>query len=187
MAQRTPPGYPTELVSDLVLREGRRVHIRPILPEDAPALAEAITNADDETLRSRFLGSSPVMDETMLRHLVEVDYQHRLALVALDSTGRGVGIARYEGSLGDDVAEVAVAVSRAWRRIGLGSGLFMLLAQAALARGITRFRASCLVDNEDVIGLLRASNLPYRSSASKGVVETELELRIAGIAPQPSA
>jgi RimJ/RimL family protein N-acetyltransferase len=172
------------LVSDLMLRDGRCVHIRPILPEDAPALEDAIAHADDDTLRSRFLGWSPVIDETMLRHLVEVDYQHRLALVALDDAGRGVGIARYEGAPGDDVAEVAVAVSRAWRRVGLGSGLFMLLAQAALERGIRRFRALCLVDNEDVIGLLRASNLPYRTNVSKGVVETELEL-VAG--PQPSA
>ena len=124
------------------------------------------------------------MDETMLRHLVEVDYQHRLALVALDGTGRGVGIARYEGAPGDDIAEVAVAVSRAWRRVGLGSGLFMLLAQAALARSLNRFRALCLVDNEDVIGLLRASNLPYQTNVSKGVVEMELEL---GVTPQPSA
>jgi len=124
------------------------------------------------------------MDETMLRHLVEVDYERRLALVALDSTGRGVGIARYEGAPGDDVAEVAVTVSRPWRRVGVGSGLFLLLARAALARHISRFRATCLVDNEDVIGLLRASNLPYRTSVSKGVVETELEL---GVAPQPSA
>jgi RimJ/RimL family protein N-acetyltransferase len=184
VARRTPPGYPTELVSDLVFSDGRSVHIRPILPEDAPALAEAIARADDETLRARFLGSSPEVDETMLRHLVEVDYRRRLALVALDSTGRGVGIARYESTAEDDVAEVAVVVSRAWRRVGLGSGLFMLLAQAALVRGIDRFRALCLVDNEDVIGLLRASNLPYRTSVSKGVIETELEL---GVAPQPSA
>ena len=167
-----------------MLSDDRCVHIRPILPEDAPALAEAIAHADDETLRSRFLGWSPVIDETMLRHLVEVDYQHRLALVALDNTGRGVGIARYEGASGTDIAEVAMAVSRAWRRVGLGSALFMLLAQAALARGINRFRVLCLVDNEDVIGLLRASNLPHRTSVSRGVVETELEL---GVDPQPSA
>jgi len=162
-----------------MLSDGRCVHVRPILPEDAPALAEAIARADDETLRSRFLGWNPEMDESMLRHLVEVDYQHRLALVALDGTGRGVGIARYEGTPEDDVAEVAVAVSRAWRRVGLGSGLFTLLAQAALARRINRFRALCLVDNDDVIGLLRASNLPCRTSVSKGVVETELELGVA--------
>jgi GNAT superfamily N-acetyltransferase len=171
------------LVSDLVLSDDRSVHIRPILPEDAPALAEAIAHADEETLRSRFLGWSLVIDETMLRQLVDVDYEHRLALVALDNTGRGVGIARYEGAPGTDIAEVAVAVSHDWRHVGLGSTLFMLLAQAALARGISRFLVLCLVDNEDVIGLLRASNLPHRTSVSKGVVKTELEL---GVTPQPS-
>ena len=113
-----------------------------------------------------------------------VEAPYLLALVALDRSGHGVGIGRYEGTVGDDIAEVAVAVSRTWRRVGLGSALFMLLTQAALARGINRFRTLCLVDNEDVIGLLRASNLPYRTSVSKGVVETQLELLRS---PQPSA
>ncbi|HXX91502.1 MAG TPA: GNAT family N-acetyltransferase, partial [Acidimicrobiales bacterium] len=113
-----------------------------------------------------------------------VDYQLRLALVALDSGSHGVGIARYEGVEGDDCAEVAVAVSRDWRRVGLGSGLFLLLAQAAIARGIRRFRALYLVENEEVARLLRSSQLPSRSTVSKGVVETELDLVAP---PHPSA
>ena len=34
--------------------------IRPILPSDAPELADAIKTADPDTLRSRFLGGAPV-------------------------------------------------------------------------------------------------------------------------------
>ena len=37
-----PPGYPTEYQREEVLRDGRQVFIRPILPGDAPELAEAI-------------------------------------------------------------------------------------------------------------------------------------------------
>jgi len=160
----------------MVLVDGRRVRVRPIVPDDAAQLADAIAQADEETLRMRFLGWSPSMDVAMVRHLVEVDYHLRLALVALDSNGRGVGIARYEGVEGDDCAEVAVAVSRDWRRVGLGGGLFLLLAQAAIARGIRRFRVLYLVENEEVARLLRASQLPSRSTVSRGVVEAELDL-----------
>lgn len=176
VAPRMPAGYPLELVLDLELADGRCVHVRPILPEDGPPLREAIENANGETLRARFLGINPEVDEQMLHHLVEVDYRYRLALVAWDSTSNGVGIARYEGDPGSEVAEVALTVSPDWRRVGLGSGLFVLLAQAATERGIRRFRAFFLEDNKDVTRLICASNLPCRTSVSRGVVEAELEL-----------
>jgi hypothetical protein len=36
-----PPGYPRELERDVTLRDGSRVSIRPIRPEDAPRLVAA--------------------------------------------------------------------------------------------------------------------------------------------------
>jgi len=37
-----PPGYPQEYCRLVTLRDGRRVLIRPVLPSDAPALAESV-------------------------------------------------------------------------------------------------------------------------------------------------
>ncbi len=54
-----PRGYPAQYRRELVLRDGRRVLIRPILPSDAPELADAIKTADPDTLRRRFLGGPP--------------------------------------------------------------------------------------------------------------------------------
>jgi len=169
-----PDGYPAELEVKVKLADGRWVQVRPILPSDAPALATAIAHADAETLRLRFLGWHPVLNDTTLRHLVDVDYRCRLAVVALDSAGRGVGVARYEGRPDEDVAEVAVDPD--WRRVGLGSRLLEVLAEAAVARGIRRFVAFYAVDNHDVGGLVKASVLPHRSQVSLGVVEAQLDL-----------
>src|SRR6516164_8635881 len=89
-----PPGYPTEYQQKEVLRDGRRVLIRPILPGDAPELAEAIATADPDTLRRRFLGGPPRVTPALLAHLTVVDYVRRFALVAIDPvTGRGVAVA----------------------------------------------------------------------------------------------
>jgi hypothetical protein len=46
-----PPGYPKEYQREEVLHDGRRVFIRPILPSDAPELADAIRTADSDTPR----------------------------------------------------------------------------------------------------------------------------------------
>src|SRR4051812_5651535 len=89
-----PPGYPKAYVGELRLADGRRVQVRPILPTDAPELADAIRHADADTLRSRFLGAAPPMSDALLKGLTELDYVHRFALVAL-AGGRGVAVARY--------------------------------------------------------------------------------------------
>jgi len=91
-----PPGYPRECEQEVTLRDGRRVLIRPILPSDAPELAEAIKTADPGTLCRRFLGGPPRVTPALLAHLTVVDYVQRFALVAIDMiTGSGVAVARY--------------------------------------------------------------------------------------------
>lgn len=121
----------------LRLDDGRMVRIRPILPSDAPELAEAIRTADPDTLCRRFLGAPPRVTAELLTRLTTVDYVRRFALVAFDpTTDRGVAIARYE-PLTEGVAEIAVAVDPAWRRAGLATALVELLAEAALERGIS--------------------------------------------------
>lgn len=175
-SEQPPPGYPADLECELQLDDGRRAWVRPILPTDAPALADAIAHADPDTIRLRFLGGSPPHDDALVRHLVEVDYRWRLALIAVDRDGRGIGVARYEGSPGHDSAEVAVTIAPSWRRVGLGSRLLALLATAAVRGGIRRFTAVYLIENHDVAGLIRASGLEHRTSWSMGVAETAIDL-----------
>ncbi|MCM4084357.1 GNAT family N-acetyltransferase [Paractinoplanes hotanensis] len=154
MDRRVPLGYPREYERDLRLPDGRAVHLRPVLPTDTAQLADAIRTADPDTLHRRFVGSPPPVTPTLLAHLCTVDYCRRFALVATDpSTGRGIGIARYEAT-GDDAAEVAVVVDPAWRGAGLATALIELLARAALTRGITTFSAYYLAGNRPVAALV---------------------------------
>src|SRR5674476_356685 len=93
-SQDFPPNYPASYESVVRLSDGRRVEIRPILPSDAPELAEAIRTADPDTLRSRFLGGPPPLTDAVLGGLTRIDYVSRFALVARNQ-GRGVAVARY--------------------------------------------------------------------------------------------
>jgi GNAT superfamily N-acetyltransferase len=152
--EELPPGYPTEYQREEVLRDGRRVAIRPILPGDAAELAEAIRTADAETLRRRFLGGPPEVTAALMAHLTVVDYERRFALVAIDvASGQGVAIARYEPA-GEGIAEIAVAVRPAWRHAGLGTLLMLFLAKAAAERGVRSFTASYQAENRPVAALV---------------------------------
>ncbi len=173
---KLPVGYPADLERHVVLDDGRRAFIRPLLPGDRSALAEAIRTADAETVHGRFLGGAPALTEQTLRRLTELDYRTRLALVAFDDSGQGVGIARYEGTPGSDSAEIAVAVAPDWRHVGLATALVRRLGVAAVQRGIRHFTALFLAGNRPVVELLSAADLPEARRFAAGLVEDVIDL-----------
>ena len=171
-----PPGYPRDYERRLRLADGRHARIRPVVPDDAQILAAAIRTADADTLHRRFLGGAPRVTPALLAHLTTLDYTQRFALGAADEvTGRGVAIARYE-PLREGVAEVAIAVDPAWRRVGLATALLETLAEAALDRGIHTFCATFLAENQPVTALVRLVGPDVRQSIREGIAEFSVAL-----------
>jgi GNAT superfamily N-acetyltransferase len=152
------------------------VLIRPVLPGDAPELADAILTADADTLRSRFLGAAPRVTQALLDHLTVVDYVHRFVLVAIDpATSRGVAIARYEPA-GEGTVELAVVVRPEWRRAGLATAMIMLLAKVAVAHGIHTFTAAYLAGNRPVAALVDDAGGLGHQVIRQGIAEFSLAL-----------
>jgi GNAT superfamily N-acetyltransferase len=173
-----PPGYPQEYRRLVTLRDGRSVLIRPVLPGDAPALAESIESADADTIHRRFLGGHPQVTPELLEFLTSVDYASRFALVAVEpASQRGVAIARYEPAGRDGAADVAIAVIPGWRGAGLAGELLRVLAQAASERGIHTFSGMYLADNSPVAALITAADEPAHRVTSRGITEFSVPLR----------
>jgi len=186
-AQQTadlPPGYPQEYRRLVTLRDGRNVLVRPVLPSDAPALAESIESADADTIRRRFLGRHLRVTPELLDYLTTVDYTSRFALVAVDpASQRGVAIARYEPAEQDGAADVAMAVIAGWRGVGLAGELLRMLAQAASQRGIDTFTGMYFADNSPVAALINAMDEPANRVTSRGITEFSVPLRPADQGP----
>jgi len=165
-----PPGYPRELEKLVRLKDGRSVTVRPLAPADAPPLERALAEVDSETLYQRFFTRRPRLDAQQIAHLTELDYQSRLALVAVRG-GHLAGIVRYEGEPESVTAEVGLVVAHEWRNAGLASAMLRELEKAALARGIFRFEAYYLEHNPAIATLLaRFGYAPPRILS--GVAET---------------
>ena len=154
--------------------------VRPILPSDAPELADAIRTADSATLHTRFLGSPPPITDALLDKLTQVDYVSQFALVAF-ARGRGVAIARYialpateDGAI---PAEVAVVVAPKWRRVGLATALLQMLVRRADECGITHFTALFLAENRPVVELARTGNAKVAIARGMAQVEAPLASR----------
>ena len=182
--RRRPPGYPAHYERWVDLDDGRRVFLRPILPSDAADLAEAIRSADPETLRLRFLGGPPPVTDALLAHLTEVDYDRHFAMTARAEDGTGVGIGRYVAPTSaqdaeTEGAEVAVAVTPEWRRVGVATALVKALAERAIECHIPAFTASFVAGNRPVAELAQEGHA--RVVVSQGAAMLRAQLSAAGL------
>ncbi len=127
------------------------VSIRTIRADDCERLRDHHHRLSPETRYRRFLAAKPYLSDADARYLVDIDGCDHFALVATlpDQEGEPiVAVARFV-RLPDDreVAEVAIVVNDDYQGQGMGGELVARLAQAAVARGVKRFRASMLSDN----------------------------------------
>jgi RimJ/RimL family protein N-acetyltransferase len=156
----------------VTLRSGDVVRIRPVRPDDGPALVRAYANLGEQSRYRRFFTVMPELPEATLKAAVEVDHGDHEALVAVPLlSSEIVGECRFI-RLPDqpDTAEVGVTVVDAWQRRGLGSALLARLSERAAEAGIEYFTAEVLAENRTVLGLL--PSLGQVATESRGPLVT---------------
>ena len=162
------------------LRDGTKVDVRPIVPEDEPLLHEAVASMSQRTVYFRFFSPIKRMSDAMAHRLAVVDYNDRFAIVATTNRPAGkeriVGVARYDRARDTDVAEVAVAVIDEFQRRGLGGLLLAELARVGRAHGIKTFSLIVLPENREMLGLLRKMGWIHQAKLAGGVYEISFEL-----------
>src|SRR5690625_6590641 len=94
MSEEAPP-YPAHWEADVVLRDGIPMHIRPIRPEDAPALQELHLRQSPLSQYYRFFAPMERISERDLHRFTHVDHDDRVALV-LTSEDRILAVGRYD-------------------------------------------------------------------------------------------
>ena len=172
--------YPTELEREIVLRDGARVRLRPILPEDQDRLISFYDRLSRHTAYQRFFSVMRRLPPDWAHLLANVDYQRRLALLAELGPPEApelIGVARYEPTDREDTAEIAFVIQDGWQNRGLGTVLLTELLAAAEARGIRRFRAYVLASNARMLDLFaRYTDVQERRTES-GVTDLLLTRR----------
>ena len=132
------------------------MRIRDIRPSDREQLGTAWLTLSPETQRKRFLTAKPRLSSAELSYLTEVDGRCHVAIAAVDSRDRILGVARYVRLPEDpDVAEFAIVVGDAFQGRGIGRALADELAVRARAAGIAGFTALVLHDNVAAQRLIR--------------------------------
>lgn len=171
---------------EVPLASGGTVSLRPLSPEDGPALAAAVRELSPRSRYLRFHTPQPLLDAREIEHLTRVDQRDRAAWVALEG-GKGVALGRY-ARLPDrpDAAEVAVAVLDAWQGRGIAKLLLAALMRTARDAGVRRFTGLVLAENEAALRLARELGATVEEAAP-GLTRVELATELDSLPPTPAA
>lgn len=175
------------MISTITLRDGTRVHVRPIRPDDEPRLVDLYERLSHDTRYQRFFSVMQRLPPDWARFLANVDYKRRFALVVEQPDDQAlIAVGRYEPS-GDDpaLAELAIVVQDGWQGRGIGSMLTKDLLREAASHGITRFRAYVLGENRRMLELLRRHTHVIEQRTERGVVELLLVAKPRSVTSPP--
>ena len=161
--------------STVVLGDGTSAVIRPITPEDAPALAAFHLRQSAESRYYRYFSPKPELNEAELERFTNVDFVDRAAFV-IEEHGEFVAWASYERWNNRDDAEVAFQVDDAHQGKGMATLLLEHLAAVARSNGIARFTAQTLGDNRSMLTVFAKAGWPVHRRFESGVIDVDFDL-----------
>ena len=150
--------YPATLIDVWHLRNGTRMTLRPVLPQDSGLLGNMIQGLSDVTRYNRFHGAVKALSADALRHMTNVDYRNHVAFVVTafnQKQERVVADARFVVDRSGESAEFALVVDDHWQRLGLGERAMHALAHAADRQGLSWLHGSVLNANAPMLALMR--------------------------------
>ena len=176
--------YPAQYVSIWKMKDGTQVLLRPIRPEDEPAMAKFHETLSERSVYLRYFHmenlSSRVAHERLIRKCF-IDYDREIALVAEHANHASgdheiMAVGRLTRVHGKRDAEVAVLVADQYQRGGLGSELLARLIQIARNEKLDRVGATILLENMAMRGLVSRCGFQIQGTADMGVVQAVLAL-----------
>ena len=176
--------YPARYVSPWTLKDGTHITIRPIRPEDEPAMVHFHETLSERSVYYRYFHLMNLEQRTTHERLTRIcfiDYDREMALVAerrnpANGESEILGVGRMSKVFGVNEGEVAVLVSDAWQGRGLGKELLSRLLIVGADEKLDRLTADILPDNRDVQRLCEKLGFSLKHSLDDEVVRAEFKL-----------
>jgi acetyltransferase len=176
--------YPTKYATPWTMKDGTPVAIRPIRPEDEPAMVKFHATLSERSVYLRYfhlMNLSQRVSHERLTRICFIDYDREMALVAErrnPHTGESeiLGVGRMTKVHGANDGEVAVIVSDNWQGRGLGKELLGRLCKVGADEKLTHLVADILPDNRDVMRICEKLGFSLKHSLEDEVVKAEYKI-----------
>jgi len=175
--------YPTQYVESWKLKGGTAITIRPIRPEDEPAMVGFHEGLSERSVYLRYFSPLKLQQRVAHSRLLRIcfnDYDREIALIAERSLGKGkyeiLGVGRISKAHGSDRAEFAVVVSDKWQHKGLGTELTKRVIDIARHEKIKSVVAYTLAENHQMQAMSKSLGFQIKHSADSSEVTIEMNL-----------
>ena len=173
--------YPKELEEMIPVGDGRKILLRPIVPEDEPALQAAFTKLTPEEVRLRFFIPMKTLSHFAAVRFTQIDYDREMGLILTEPGRPGTteifGVANIIADPDNFGAEYAIVVRHDMIGLGLGIVLMRRTIDYARTRGITEIFGDVLSANQPMLKLCKILGFTQsRVPDDPGVVRVTLQL-----------
>lgn len=149
--------YPRELEEHIALGDGRQLLLRPVVPEDEPALQAAFAKLNAREVYLRFFAPLRSLSHLMATRFTQLDYDREMALML---TAPGIpgqtelyGMVNLSCDPDNERAEYGLLVREDMTGMGLGILLMRRIIDYARQRGIGEIVGDVLRENRTMLKL----------------------------------
>jgi acetyltransferase len=175
--------YPIQYAGAWKMKDGQKVTIRPIRPEDEPVMVKFHEGLSERSVYLRYFSPLKLQQRVAHTRLIRIcfnDYDREIALVAERKDGDGkseiVGVARLSKLHTDNAGEFAVVVTDQWQRKGLGTEMTKRLIQIAKNEKLSRLVAYTLRENKDMQHMCQKVGFEVRTPVGESECVIEMSL-----------
>jgi acetyltransferase len=171
--------YPKAWERHVDLKDGRRVFVRPVRPEDEPMYLRFFEQVAADDLRLRFFAPVKEFSHAFIARLTQVDYARAFVLVAIEEeTGEMLGEVRLMRDVDRPVGEYAVILRSDMKGQGLGWQLMSFMIAHAEEIGLHEVEGQVLDENTTMLEMCRNLGFEVRADPDEpGVKAVKLDLR----------
>jgi acetyltransferase len=175
------PPYPSSLVGQFTTRDGEKLTIRPIRPEDADAHAAFFARLSPEDVRRRFFSAIREISAEQIVRMTQIDYEREMAFIAeREASHETVGVARLVRETLLNEGEFAIVVQADMKGGGVARHLMERLIAWGRVQGLDAITGEVLSENQPMRSFVRKLGFNVRALPDEpDVVEARLDLREA--------
>lgn len=154
--------YPKESETVLTLSDGAQVKVRPVRPEDEPAVAAFFRAVSQDDLRQRFFMPVKEVPRAFIARLTQIDYARTMVLLAIDAMGLVLGLVQLHADPDGRTGEYAILLRSDLKGRGLGWRLMRTLIRQAKAEGLATITGQVLAENGTMLAMCRELGFDVR-------------------------
>ena len=166
--------YPADEERWLVLKDGRKVLLRPTRATDVDALQDLFYSLSSRDIYTRFFTNLKSLSTSKAQHLCSVSYEEEMAFLAVTGDWEDetvVGSACYYVNPSTNLADIAYMIRPGWQGVGLGGHLQQRLMEYAKASGLRGFTADVLCENKKMLAVFEKSGCKITKKLASGAFE----------------